>query len=243
VTRRAIESILCRNLHVSRDNFVALWRLTEHLGRLAPLIGMSLVWRRPVGGWLLLPHVHTGRAEHLTTEATSIKAYLAAGGGHVAYIAGTPSQLPAVLIGSAGSGDERPASELQSPLLTGAVPPLERHWLPSDPRLPVPIWLHLPSVPPDSPPPLLVRAPPGPTSQTRPRLDPDVQFLHLPRILRRRRRLPRQHWLWPGLPTSPEPPLAITATRLLVPEKPDIVRLDEVARRHGKPSVGPPLTL
>ena len=40
----------------------------------------------------------------------------------------------------------------------------------------MPIWLHLPSVPPDSPPPLLVRPHPGPTSQTRPRLDPDVQF-------------------------------------------------------------------
>lgn len=46
----------------------------------------------------------------------------------------------------------------------------------SDRRLPVPIWLHLPSVPPDSPPPLLLRAHSGPTSQTRPRLDPDVQF-------------------------------------------------------------------
>ena len=81
---------------------------------------------------LLLVDVHTGRAEQLPTEATSIKAYLAAGDGHVAYIAGTPSQLPAVLIRSAGSGDERPASQLQSPLSTGAVPRPERHWVPSD---------------------------------------------------------------------------------------------------------------
>ena len=125
---------------------------------------------------LLLVDVHTGRAEQLPTEATSIKAYLAAGDGHVAYIAGTPSQLPAVLIRSVGSGDERPASQLQSPLPTGAVPRPERHWVPSDRGLPVPIWLHLPSEPPDSPPPLLVRPHPGPTSQTRPRLDPEVQF-------------------------------------------------------------------
>ena len=51
---------------------------------------------------LLLLDVHTGHAEQLPTEATSIKAYLAAGDGHVAYIAGTPSQLPAVLIRSDG---------------------------------------------------------------------------------------------------------------------------------------------
>jgi hypothetical protein len=39
-----------------------------------------------------------------------------------------------------------------------------------------PSGLHLPAVPPNSPPPLLVRPHPGPTSQTRPRLDPEVQF-------------------------------------------------------------------
>jgi mannose-6-phosphate isomerase-like protein (cupin superfamily) len=33
------------------------------------------------------------------------------------------------------------------------------------------------------------------------------------------------------------------ADGLPAPEMPDIARLDEVARRHGKPSVGPPLTL
>ena len=125
---------------------------------------------------LLLLDVHTGRAEQLPTEATSIKAYLAAGDGQVAYISGTPSQLPAVFIRSVGSLNERPASQLQSPLSTGAVPRLERHWVPSDHGLPVPIWLHLPSGSPDSPPPLVVRPHPGPTSQTRPRLDPDVQF-------------------------------------------------------------------
>jgi dipeptidyl aminopeptidase/acylaminoacyl peptidase len=125
---------------------------------------------------LLLVDVPTGRAEQLRTDATSIKAYLAADDGHVAYIAGTPSQLPAVLIRSVGSLNERTASRVQSPLPTGAVPPPERHWVPSDRRLPVPIWLHLPSVPPDSPPPLVVGPHPGPTSQTRPRLDPEIQF-------------------------------------------------------------------
>lgn len=125
---------------------------------------------------LHLLDLHTDHAEQLPTEATSIKAYLAACDGQVAYISGTPSQLPAVLIRSVASGDERPASELTSPLSTGAVPRLQRHWVPSGARLPVPIWLYPPSVPPDNPPPLLVRAHSGPTSQTRPRLDADVQF-------------------------------------------------------------------
>lgn len=125
---------------------------------------------------LLLLDVHTGHAERLPTEATSIKAYLAAGDGQVAYIASTPSQLPAIQVRSARGGGERSALELQSPVSTGTVPRLERHWVPSGARLPVPIWLYLPAVAPDSPPPLLVRAHSGPTSQNRPRLDPAVQF-------------------------------------------------------------------
>lgn len=125
---------------------------------------------------LVLVDVDTGRAEQLPTEATSIKAYLAAGDGYLAYIAGNPSQLPAVIIRSAGSGDERPAPERQSPLATGRKPRLERLWVPSDRGVPVPIWLHLPAMRTDGSPPLLVRAHPGPTSQARPRLDPDVQF-------------------------------------------------------------------
>ena len=125
---------------------------------------------------LLLVDLHTGHVDQLPTEATSIKAYLAADAGHLAYIAGTPSKLPAVLIRSVNSTHDRPASQLKGPLPNGAVLRPERHWVPSDHGRPVPIWLHLPSEPPDSPPPLLVRPHPGPTSQTRPRLDPDVQF-------------------------------------------------------------------
>ena len=125
---------------------------------------------------LRLVDVHTGHAAQLLTDATSIKPYLATGDGHVAYIAGTPSQLPAVHIRSAGSGDERPASKLQSSLSPGAAPRLERHWVPSGPQLAVPIWLHIPSGRSDRSLPLLVRAHSGPTSQTRPRLDLDVQF-------------------------------------------------------------------
>ena len=125
---------------------------------------------------LRLVDVHAGYAEPVRTEATSIKAYVAAGDGHVAYIAGTPSQQPTVLIRSADGAGEQSASELPSPLMAAAASRLERHWVPSDARLPVPIWLHLPSVMPDSLPPLLVRAHSGPTSQARPRLDPDVQF-------------------------------------------------------------------
>ena len=36
VTARAIEDIPCGNLHVSRDEFVALWRLVEHVGEARP---------------------------------------------------------------------------------------------------------------------------------------------------------------------------------------------------------------
>src|SRR5215210_1322701 len=36
VTARAIASIPRGNLHVSRDEFVALWRLAEHLGEARP---------------------------------------------------------------------------------------------------------------------------------------------------------------------------------------------------------------
>src|SRR5918992_3576925 len=36
VTARAVEDIPRRNLHVSRDDFVALWRLVEHLGGAGP---------------------------------------------------------------------------------------------------------------------------------------------------------------------------------------------------------------
>jgi dipeptidyl aminopeptidase/acylaminoacyl peptidase len=125
---------------------------------------------------LLLVDVDTGRAEQLPSEATSIKAYLAAGNRHVAYIAGTPSRFPTVFIRFAGTGNERPAVQLQSPIPTSAATGPERHWVPSDHRFPVPIWLHLPTEPPDSPPPLLVRPHPGPTSQARPRLDSDIQF-------------------------------------------------------------------
>ncbi len=125
---------------------------------------------------LLLVDLHTGHVDQLPTEATSIKAYVAADAGHLAYIAGTPNKLPAVLIRSVNSTHDRPASQLKGPLPTGAMLRPERHWVPSNHGRPVPIWLHLPSEPPDSPPPLLVRPHPGPTSQTRPRLDPDLQF-------------------------------------------------------------------
>jgi dipeptidyl aminopeptidase/acylaminoacyl peptidase len=125
---------------------------------------------------LLLVDAQTGRAEQLPSKATSIKPYLAADHGHIAYIAGTPSQLPAVLIRSTGSLNERPASQARSLLPTSVVTMPERHWVPSERRAPVPIWLHPPAVPPDSPPPLLVRPHPGPTSQTRLRLEPDIEF-------------------------------------------------------------------
>jgi hypothetical protein len=36
VTARAVEAIPRGNLHVGRDDFVALWRLVEHLGEANP---------------------------------------------------------------------------------------------------------------------------------------------------------------------------------------------------------------
>lgn len=36
VTARAVEDIPHRNLHVSRNDFVALWRLVEHVGEASP---------------------------------------------------------------------------------------------------------------------------------------------------------------------------------------------------------------
>jgi dipeptidyl aminopeptidase/acylaminoacyl peptidase len=124
---------------------------------------------------LLLVDISNGRAEKLSTEATSIKAYLAAEDGRIAYVAGTPSRLPAVLLRSAGTSRERLASTAPSGRQTGHLLQPERHWVPGA-GFPVPIWLHLPSAPPDSAPALIVRPHPGPTSQARPRLDPEVQF-------------------------------------------------------------------
>lgn len=125
---------------------------------------------------LLLVDVPSGRAEELTTGTTSIKAYLAAGDGHLAYIGSTPTQLPIVLVRSAGSVNERSPLGPQSPVSALSVTRPERHWVHLDGRPPIPIWLHQPAVPSERLPPLVVRPHPGPTSQTRPRLDLDVQF-------------------------------------------------------------------
>ena len=65
VTARAVEAIPRGNLHVSRDEFVALWRLVEHLGEVNPAdwyaagVRATCRWlacaaiRSIVGGWEL----------------------------------------------------------------------------------------------------------------------------------------------------------------------------------------------
>jgi len=65
VTARAVEAIPCGNLHVSRDEFVALWRLVEHLGETYPAdwyvagVAMTCQWLACaavpsiLGGWEL----------------------------------------------------------------------------------------------------------------------------------------------------------------------------------------------
>ncbi|GAA3636254.1 S9 family peptidase [Microlunatus ginsengisoli] len=125
---------------------------------------------------LVLVDVSSGRPEQLPTEATSIKAYLAADDGHIAYIASTPSRLPAVVLRYAAGANERRVSDVPSVPRPGNGRGPERHWVPAERRFPVPIWLHLPPVPPESPPPFIVRPHAGPTSQTRPRPDPETQF-------------------------------------------------------------------
>jgi dipeptidyl aminopeptidase/acylaminoacyl peptidase len=122
-----------------------------------------------------LVDVATGHTDQLPTKTTSIKAYLATENDHLAYIAGTPIQLPVVYVRSIES-DERPVTEAPIVLPTKDVSRAERYWVPTDRQFALPIWLYRPPVPPDCPPPLVLRPHPGPTSQTRPRLDPEVQF-------------------------------------------------------------------
>ena len=90
VTAQAIENIPRGNLHVSRDDFVALWRLVEHLGEAHPadwyVAGVAATCRwmaraavpSILGGWQLawapvtersgLAHEETIQAELLAAE-------------------------------------------------------------------------------------------------------------------------------------------------------------------------------
>ena len=90
VTARAIENVPRGNLHVSRDDFVALWRLVEHLGEARPadwyIAGVAATCRwlaraavpSILGGWQLawapvtersgLAHEETIEAEFLAAE-------------------------------------------------------------------------------------------------------------------------------------------------------------------------------
>ena len=74
VTARAIEDIPHGNLHVSRDEFVALWRLVEHVGEARPAdwyvagVAMTCRWLACaavpsiLGGWELAWAPVTGRS-------------------------------------------------------------------------------------------------------------------------------------------------------------------------------------
>jgi hypothetical protein len=95
LTTRAIEDIPRGNLHVPRDDFVALWRLVEHIGEARPddwyLTGVAATCRwlacaavpSIVGGWELALGTVTWRsgladeelieAELLAAEAQAIK--------------------------------------------------------------------------------------------------------------------------------------------------------------------------
>lgn len=125
--------------------------------------------------WLL--DVPTGRAEQLQTETTSIKAYVAAADGHIAYVGSAADHLPGVVVQSMVSREWRTVAQPPNPLEVAFVRTPERHWVPTSDRPPIPIWVYSPaSGEPDQLPPLIVRPHPGPTSQARARLDLEVQF-------------------------------------------------------------------
>lgn len=128
---------------------------------------------------LHLVDVADGQAEELDTQATSIKAYVSAANDQVAYIGGTARQVPAVRLRSGGGVTERAVTPPQHQRTTDKVKSPKRHWVPTHGRPPIPILLHPPAAPEqsdDSPVPLLVRPHPGPTSQSRARLDAEIQF-------------------------------------------------------------------
>ena len=95
VVARAVEAIPRGNLHVSRDEFVAIWRLVEHLGEARPadwyVAGVAATCRwlacaavpSIVGGWELawapvtersgLAHEELIQAELLAAEVQAIR--------------------------------------------------------------------------------------------------------------------------------------------------------------------------
>jgi hypothetical protein len=95
VTARAVEAIPRGNLHVSQDEFVALWRLVEHLGEANPadwyIAGVAATCRwlacaavpSIMGGWELawapvtersgLAHEEMIEAERLAAEVQLIR--------------------------------------------------------------------------------------------------------------------------------------------------------------------------
>jgi dipeptidyl aminopeptidase/acylaminoacyl peptidase len=123
---------------------------------------------------LRLLDLHTGEAELLSVPATSVKPYLAAE-KQLAFLGGGPDELTAPLTYDQTDGRVR---------LLGSEPP-------TAPRQPwrrlrvsrtgkLDVWVNLyppaGSLPDDQPPPLLLRAHPGPRSQARIRLDLETLF-------------------------------------------------------------------
>ena len=131
VTARAIENVPRGNLHVSRDDFVALWRLVEHLGEARPAdwytagVAATCRWlaRAAVpsilGGWELarapitrrsnLAHEELIEAERLAAELEVIR--------HPGGIEGRPGWLEGIVAtlqwawaGSSGAPLEVPST-------------------------------------------------------------------------------------------------------------------------------------
>jgi hypothetical protein len=131
VTARAIENVPRGNLHVSRDDFVALWRLVEHLGEARPadwyIAGVAATCRwlaraavpSILGGWELarapitrrsnLAHEELIEAERLAAELEVIR--------HPGGIEGRPGWLEGIVAtlqwawaGSSGAPLEVPST-------------------------------------------------------------------------------------------------------------------------------------
>ena len=112
VTARAVEGIPRGNLPASRDDFVALWRLVEHLGEANPadwyVAGVAATCRwlaraavpSVFGGWELAPAPVTRRsnfAHEELIEAESFAAELEAM-RHPRGIEGRPGWLEGILV-------------------------------------------------------------------------------------------------------------------------------------------------
>jgi dipeptidyl aminopeptidase/acylaminoacyl peptidase len=123
---------------------------------------------------LRLLDLHSGEAELLPIPVTSVKPYLTAAEEQLAYLGGGPDDLPAPLTYDL---DGRRIRLLASERVTAHALPWRRFQFSGAGGHSVWVNFYPPAPTPDQyPPPLLLRAHPGPRSQARIRLDLEVRF-------------------------------------------------------------------